>query len=88
MRSLIKKPFIFVIIVYQKLLSPDQGLLPFMFGTRRATCIYYPTCSEYTKEAIEIHGVFKGIALGVRRIARCNPFREPGIDPVPPKRGE
>ncbi len=81
-----KKPFIFMIIAYQKLLSPDQGLLPLMFGKRRATCIYYPTCSEYAKEAIEMHGVIKGIALGARRIARCTPFHEPGMDPVPPRK--
>ena len=45
-------------------------------------CKYYPTCSEYTKQAIEKHGAFKGICLGIRRILRCNPFSKGGYDPL------
>ena len=48
-----------------------------------STCIYQPTCSEYTSEAIEIHGVIKGAWMGIKRIARCNPFTTGGLDPVP-----
>jgi putative membrane protein insertion efficiency factor len=48
-----------------------------------AGCRYQPTCSEYTYEAIERHGVVKGIALGSWRLLRCNPFSKGGIDPVP-----
>ena len=46
-------------------------------------CKYQPTCSEYTYEAIERHGVVKGIGLGAWRLARCNPFSKGGIDRVP-----
>ena len=47
------------------------------------SCIYYPTCSSYTFEAIRVFGVVKGVALGVKRVLRCRPGREGGFDPVP-----
>jgi len=45
-------------------------------------CRFYPTCSEYTKQAIEKYGVIKGLWLGVKRILRCHPFSEGGYDPL------
>lgn len=48
-------------------------------------CRYTPTCSNYMMEAIEVHGVFKGLLLGIKRILRCNPFGGYGYDPVPMK---
>lgn len=50
---------------------------------RPRVCRYYPSCSEYAVQAIQKYGVFAGVALGVRRILRCNPFSPGGDDPVP-----
>ena len=46
------------------------------------TCRFYPSCSGYTREAIEKHGVFKGIFKGVKRILKCHPFNPGGYDPI------
>lgn len=51
----------------------------------RHTCLYYPTCSEYTLQAINNRGVILGILAGMWRIIRCNPFSEGGYDPPPEK---
>lgn len=49
----------------------------------RHTCLYKPTCSEYTKHAINNWGVFIGIGLGIGRIIRCNPLSKGGTDEAP-----
>ena len=64
---------VFLITVYQKLVSP---LSP-------PSCRFVPTCSQYAKEAIMKHGVIKGSYLSARRILRCHPFHVGGYDPVP-----
>lgn len=61
------------ITCYRKFLSP---FLP-------KSCRFYPTCSEYTFEAVKKYGVKKGLLLGVKRIIRCNPFNIGGYDPIP-----
>jgi hypothetical protein len=49
------------------------------------TCLYRPTCSQYTLECINNHGALVGILLGAWRILRCNPFSKGGYDPAPEK---
>ena len=61
-----KKIGIFLIEIYQKYIS---GL----FGRK---CRFYPTCSEYTKQAIDKYGIIKGSLKGIKRILKCNPFHK------------
>lgn len=70
---MIKALALMLIRFYKRFISP---LLP-------PSCRFTPTCSEYTYQAIEKYGVLKGGWMGVKRIARCNPFNPGGYDPVP-----
>lgn len=49
----------------------------------KQSCVFYPTCSEYTKQALEKYGAIRGSYLGFRRILRCHPFAQPKIDNIP-----
>lgn len=60
---------------YRKFISP----------VKPPTCRFYPTCSTYALEAIEVHGASKGGWLATKRILRCHPFNPGGFDPVPKK---
>ncbi|WP_114752182.1 membrane protein insertion efficiency factor YidD [Pleomorphovibrio marinus] len=73
MKQIVKKIAIFPILVYQYLISP---LFP-------PSCRFTPTCSQYMKQAIQKHGVRKGLWLGIKRIIRCHPWGGHGHDPVP-----
>ncbi|SKA71724.1 hypothetical protein SAMN02745704_00196 [Paucidesulfovibrio gracilis DSM 16080] len=63
-----------LIWIYQRLISP---LFP-------GCCRFRPTCSEYAREAVILHGFFKGSYLTIRRLLRCHPLCRGGFDPVPP----
>ena len=69
-----------LIIIYQKTLSFDHGLLKFLFS--HGFCRFYPTCSNYGYQAIAKYGLIKGGLLASGRILRCNPFSKGGFDPV------
>lgn len=73
LKNIIKAPFIGLIKVYQYGISPLLG----------PKCRFTPTCSQYTIEAIQKHGIFKGIWLGIKRISKCHPGGGSGFDPVP-----
>jgi hypothetical protein len=67
-----KKLVIMLIRLYQKYISSNTS----------RSCRFYPTCSQYTIEAINKYGLLKGSILGIKRIIRCNPFNPGGYDPL------
>ncbi|UJF31277.1 membrane protein insertion efficiency factor YidD [Paenibacillus hexagrammi] len=68
-----KKMLQIPIHVYRKFISP----------LKPPTCRFYPTCSQYALEALELHGACKGSWLTVKRLCKCHPFHPGGIDYVP-----
>ncbi|MBN1415833.1 MAG: membrane protein insertion efficiency factor YidD [Bacteroidales bacterium] len=74
--AFIIKLLILPVRLYQYTISP---LFP-------SSCRHYPSCSEYTINALKVHGILKGSILSIWRILRCNPWGTSGYDPVPPKK--
>jgi len=72
-----KKTVLFLIFFYQKALSP---FLNQTFAPTGHACRFTPTCSQYTLEAISHDGLTKGAWRGLRRLFRCHPFSQGGID--------
>jgi putative membrane protein insertion efficiency factor len=72
---MIKWLLIKLIQFYQKVISP----------LKPPSCRFYPTCSQYSLEAIQTFGAIKGGYLAIRRILKCHPFNPGGWDPVPHK---
>lgn len=75
MRKILIYPFVFLVRVYQVTLSPLLG----------SNCRFQPTCSSYMIQALQTHGLLKGLYLGTKRILRCHPWGGSGYDPVPKK---
>ncbi len=69
---------LFFIHLYQKTLSPDHGIVRIFYPYGR--CKWYPTCSVYAIQAIESGGVIRGIYAALRRILRCHPWTQGGLD--------
>lgn len=74
------KGFVSLIKVYQRTISPDHGWARFLYP--KLGCKFYPSCSEYTKQAAEHYGVVQGLWLGFKRLGRCHPFSAGGFDPI------
>jgi len=74
-RKILTFPFIVLVRFYQVAISPYTP----------SSCRYTPTCSHYTVEALQKHGLFRGGWLSIKRIASCNPWGGSGYDPVPEK---
>lgn len=70
---MIKKSFLLLVKGYQYAISPLLG----------NNCRFYPSCSQYMIEAIEQFGIIKGVYLGLKRLSKCHPWHEGGMDPVP-----
>jgi putative membrane protein insertion efficiency factor len=66
---------VWILRAYQLVLSPMLG----------QNCRFYPSCSSYAIEALQVHGAARGSALAARRVCRCHPWNDGGFDPVPPK---
>jgi putative membrane protein insertion efficiency factor len=65
-------------ILIRALRSYQTAVSPFL----PSACRFYPTCSEYARQAVEQYGALKGAWMGLRRLARCHPFHAGGFDPV------
>jgi hypothetical protein len=81
--SIPKRMVLLLIRIYQKLFSFDHSFWAHPQSYR--VCVFHPSCSEFTYQAIEKHGLLKGGILGTVRIIRCNPLSKGGNDPVPEK---
>lgn len=76
-----RRLLIAAISLYQSTLSPDHG--PQRRRYPHGYCRFYPSCSEYAKEAINQHGAASGTRLALKRLVRCHPWSVGGLDPVP-----
>ncbi|MFO8084403.1 MAG: membrane protein insertion efficiency factor YidD [Desulfobacterales bacterium] len=72
---MIKKILLFLIKLYQFFISPLIG----------SNCRFYPSCSAYAYQAIDLHGPFRGLIFSLKRLSKCHPFHSGGYDAVPEK---
>ncbi len=79
-RTMIVEFIVRCVRFYQRVLSPDQGILRRFFGLRGTYCTMYPSCSEYMILAVQKDGAIKGVWKGIRRILRCHPYQKRLVD--------
>lgn len=72
-------------IIRQLITGPIWAYRYFISPFLGSNCRYYPTCSAYALESVEKHGSIKGGWMAIKRITRCHPWHEGGVDPVPEK---
>lgn len=78
-----KNFFTKIINFYQKNISPLKTIFLDQFGFLKGnSCVFYPSCSEYTKKAIQKYGFLKGLILASKRILRCHPWQKKHWDPL------
>jgi len=75
-----RKVVVSLIRFYQKTLSFDHGPLKYLYP--HGFCRFYPSCSQYSVEAVEKYGIIKGGLKAIWRIIRCNPWNKGGNDPL------
>ncbi len=80
LKTLPRKPLLYLIRIYQKTISPDHGYLKIFFPN--GYCKFSPTCSDYGYKAIEKYGLVKGVPMAAWRVLRCNPCSKGGYDPL------
>jgi len=71
-QAVLKRILLMLVVGYRQLVSP-------LFGAR---CRFYPSCSEYARQALEKHGAWRGGWLALKRVARCGPWSKGGLDPL------
>ena len=72
-----RKAAALLVTIYQKI---ARSVLP-------PSCRFHPSCSDFAREAVLVHGFWRGFWLTITRLARCQPFHPGGFDPVPPVQG-
>jgi putative membrane protein insertion efficiency factor len=75
--SVAQRSALALLALYKILLSP-------LFT---GSCRFLPSCSDYAREAVSVHGAVKGVWLAARRLSRCHPLGSSGLDPVPRRSG-
>ena len=71
---------VFLVNIYRAIFSPSVGLLRYLSFYPKPSCIFYPTCSEYTIECFKKYSFFKALSKTAHRIGRCHPKNDPMVD--------
>lgn len=78
--DLVTEVLLCLIAGYQRIFSPDHGVLNYYYG--RCRCRFFPSCSDYAKKSLRQYGLSKGLMVSFKRIIRCHPWNKGGYDPI------